>query len=86
MLHQMMEWGEKNQQLCHVQLLGPLIFKGFKIACLEIFLSWVTVLEHSTYAGQFHRAHKDMELEKQAMHSYPYVKLESIRDILVSPQ
>lgn len=68
-------------------LLGPLIFKGFKLARLEIFLLWVTtVLEHSIYAGQFHRAHKAMELEKQAMHSYPYVKLESIRDAVVSPQ
>lgn len=81
-----MEWKEKNQQLCHVQLLRSLIFKGFKIACLEIFLSWVTVLEHSIYAGQLHRAHKDMELEKRAMCSYPYVKLESIRDIAVSTQ
>jgi len=77
---------KKNQQLGHVQLLGPLIFKGFKIACLETFLSWVTVLDHSISAGQFHRAHKDMELEKQAMDSYPYVKLQSIRHIVVSPQ
>ena len=77
--------GEKNPATLPCTAAGTIDFKCFKIACLEIFLSWVTVLEHSIYAGQFHRAHKDMELEKQAMHSSPYVKLESIRDTVVSP-
>lgn len=74
-----------NWWLCHVQLLGPLK-KGSKIGYLGIFLSWMIVLDHSICAGQFHRSHKDMELEKQAMHSYPYVKLEPVRDTVVSPQ
>lgn len=77
-LHQIMEWGGQNQQPCHGQLLGPSIFKGFKIACLERCLLGVTALERSIYAGHFHRAHKDLELEKQAVHSHPDVKLEPI--------
>lgn len=43
-------------------------------------------LELSIHAGQFHRTHNDMEHEKQARHSYPYVKLEPVRDTVVSPQ
>lgn len=60
---------------------GPRIFQVFKIDCL-----WVTVLEHSLHARQFHSAHKDMEFERQAMYSYPYVKLEPIRGTVMPPQ